>query len=71
MKTIQQVKSSQLQEVEYDSETSKLIVTFNNGSKYSYDDVPEKVFIELVSAPSIGSYFIKNIKSKYKYTKIA
>lgn len=71
MKTIKQVKSSQLQEVEYDSETSKLIVTFNNGSKYSYDDVPEKVFVELVSADSIGSFFNREIKSKYKYTKIS
>lgn len=71
MKTIKQVNSSQLQEVEYDSETSKLIVTFNNGSKYSYDDVPEKVFVELVSVDSIGSYFNREIKSKYKYTKIS
>ena len=71
MKTIKQVNSSQLQEVEYDSETSKLIVTFNNGSKYSYDDVPEKVFVELVSADPIGNYFNRKIKSKCKYVKIA
>lgn len=72
MKIIKQVVSSQMKEVEYDTETKQLIVTFTNGVKYSYEDVPKLVFKDLVEADSVGSFFIKNIKNNkdYKYSKI-
>lgn len=70
MTTEKEVTSSQFKKVKYDSDTETLIITFNNGSKYSYEDVPEKVFLDLIRADSLGSFFIKNIKSKYKFTKI-
>jgi hypothetical protein len=70
MKTNIKVISSQIQAVEYDTETNTLIITFTKGARYEYKDVPNKVFLELIEADSIGSYFIKEIKTKYLYKLI-
>lgn len=70
MKTKQSVVSSQLKEVEYDTETSILTVTFMQGRMYEYKDVPADVFRKLIEAESIGSYFISQIKNKYQFKQI-
>lgn len=70
MKTKQSVVSSQLKEVEYDTETSILTVTFMQGRMYEYKDVPADVFRKLIEAESIGSFFIHNIKNKYQFKQI-
>jgi uncharacterized protein YuzE len=70
MKQKIEVVSSQMKAVEYDTETNTLIITFNKGQKYKYSDVPNKVFLELIEADSIGGYFIKEIKTKYEYKLI-
>lgn len=70
MKTKQSVVSSQLKEVEYDTETSLLTVTFMQGRRYEYKDVPADVFRGLIEADSIGSYFINHIKNKYQFKQI-
>jgi len=38
------VVSSHLTEIEYDDKTKKLKVSFHDGSKYEYQEVPKKVF---------------------------
>ncbi|WP_298845714.1 KTSC domain-containing protein [uncultured Clostridium sp.] len=50
MKTKQSVVSSQLKEIEYDTETSTLTVTFMQGRMYEYKDVPVDVFRKLIEA---------------------
>lgn len=70
MKQKIEVVSSQMKIVEYDTETNTLIITFTKGARYEYKDVPNKVFLELIEADSIGSYFIKEIKNKYEYKLI-
>lgn len=70
MKTKVEVVSSQMKAVEYDTETNVLIITFTKGQRYKYAEVPHKVFLELIEADSIGSFFIRNIKTKYEYKLI-
>ncbi len=41
-----EVESSHLTEIEYDSSTEELDVTFKNGDKYRYYEVPKSVFRE-------------------------
>lgn len=65
------VESSTIDELYYNLEERKLIVTFKNGSKYQYDDVSEDVFKELISAESVGKYFTANIRNKYTTTKLS
>lgn len=54
---------------DYDPATQILRVEFHNGSVYKYQDVPEKVYQELKSAPSVGQYFNANIREKYGYDR--
>ncbi|CAN5716529.1 hypothetical protein BH10ACI4_BH10ACI4_38890 [soil metagenome] len=65
------VKSSNLSEVAYDRGTSTLGVRFKSGGEYEYLNVPEQVYRELISAPSVGSYFDANIKKAgYRFRQV-
>ena len=66
------VESTLIQEVGYDAETQVLTVKLvDNADVYEYQKVPEAVYKELMAAESKGSYFAKNIKGKYEFTKKA
>lgn len=64
------IKSSNLAEAVYNTETKNLRVSFNSGSIYEYDDVPWDVFTKFRMADSQGSFFSKNIARSYKYKKV-
>ena len=66
----QQVSSSTLLSVGYDSDTQILEVEFINGNVYEYKNVPQIVYENLMSAPSCGSYFSREISKAYSYSKI-
>ena len=68
-KIINEVKSSNVKKTEYDLETKKLLVEFNNGIKYEYDDVPHKIYTQFRMAESQGKLFSTNIAKNYKYVK--
>ena len=63
------VTSSQIKSIGYDPETQKLEVEFNKGI-YEYSDVPQRVYEELMAAPSIGAYFNDNVRFDYEYRKL-
>ncbi len=65
------VYSSNLASVGYEASTSTLEIEFHSGSVYQYYGVPERVFQELVDAPSKGKYFHRNIRNRYSYTQVA
>lgn len=48
----------------------RLIIKFNNGSVYSYEDVPLKIYKDLINAESHGKFFNKNIRMSYPYHKV-
>jgi hypothetical protein len=54
--------SSNLASAGYDADCKILEIEFQNGSIYQYFDVPEKLYIGLVSAASHGRYFDAYIK---------
>tara|TARA_Y100000389_G_C17342128_1_gene453940 strand:- start:461 stop:706 length:246 start_codon:yes stop_codon:yes gene_type:complete len=64
---INQYKSSNIKGSVYNKGTKKLIVEFNSGRKYEYDDVPDTVAGGLRIAKSQGNYFNKKIAKKYNY----
>lgn len=47
-----------------------LAVQFTNGKVFHYADVPEEVYREVASAPSVGSTFSKLVRSRYVATCI-
>lgn len=59
--------SSNIGEVSYDPEVENLDITFNDGSKYTYFNVPAATYRNLCSAPSCGQFFHRYIKSRFSY----
>lgn len=68
--TMTPVNSSNLSAVGYDRSTRVLYISFNSGSTYAYDGVPEHVYIGLMNATSKGSYHAAYIKNSYPYRRI-
>jgi hypothetical protein len=64
------VESSQIEAVAHNENINELYVKFKSGSIYSYSDVPESLYNELLTADSQGKFFIAHIKNDFKYTKI-
>jgi hypothetical protein len=64
------IKSSNLQAAVYNTETSTLSLTFNNGSIYEYEEVPWNIFTKFRLSESQGKFFTLNIKNSFKFTKI-
>lgn len=62
------VDSSNLASVGYENRT--LYIAFHSGGLYSYAGVPERIYQELLAAPSKGKYFHAYIKGVYPYQRI-
>lgn len=64
---MQSVESSLLNKVGYDPEAKVLAIQMNYSSDlYLYQDVPQSIFDDLLAAESKGSFYVKNIKGKFK-----
>jgi hypothetical protein len=67
--TLQPVNSSSLAAIGYDAESQILTVEFRKSGTYEFYDVPESIYQELMSAGSLGEYFARSIRGKYRYAK--
>ena len=70
-KILNEIKSSNIKQTEYDTENSELIVEFNNGTKYEYKEVPHKIYTQFRKAESQGKFFTSEISKKYSYKKLS
>jgi hypothetical protein len=59
------LQSTAIRAVAWNSMTSTLDVTFTSGDMYSYYDVPQWKYLGLITAPSAGQYFNKNIRDQH------
>lgn len=67
----QHVLSSNIDSIGYDSANQILEVKFLNGSIYQYYDVPEYLYVGLMSADSHGKYLNEYIKKGgYRYERV-
>lgn len=69
-KIINEIQSSNLKKTEYDTETKKMLVEFNNGTKYEYIEVPHQVYTQFRMSESQGKFFSTKISKTYKYRKV-
>jgi aspartokinase-like uncharacterized kinase len=69
-KIINEIQSSNLKKTEYDTETKKMLVEFNNGAKYEYVEVPHQVYTQFRLSESQGKFFNSKISKTYKYRKV-
>lgn len=64
------VFSSRAQSVGYDDQAQEMVVTWKNGKKTVYADVPEDVAADLANSPSVGSMINDQITGKYRHRNI-
>ncbi len=64
------VSSSNLSQVCYDAQTTKLEITFHGGGRYRYSGVPQQVYVGLMAAASHGKYFARFIKGRYPFLRV-
>lgn len=64
------IESSNLKSAKFNTEDKSLLIEFNNGSIYEYDEVPWEIFTKFRMAKSQGKFFNANMSRKYKYKKI-
>ena len=64
------IKSSNIKSTEYDTESKDLVVEFNNGAKYNYNNVPNQVYTKFRLAESQGKFFTTDIAKQYSYKKV-
>lgn len=63
--------SSHLSRVYYDPKSGKMIVRFQNGAEYLYENVGHEVFGALVAADSTGKAFNELVRGgTYKFKKL-
>ena len=60
------VASTVLAEVGYDEPSGVLEVQFRSGRVYRYFQVPRTAYRALMKAESIGGYFNREIKTRYR-----
>ena len=65
------VRSREIAIIGYDPVNSMLEIAFRSGRVYHYSEVPAEIYKTLLTAPSQGKYFEKNIKHKFPYQKIS
>jgi hypothetical protein len=69
-KIICEVKSSNFKKAEYDVEDKTLLIEFNNGAKYEYQDVPHQTFTQMRTSESQGKFFTSKISKVFKFKKL-
>ncbi len=64
------VLSTEIEWIGYEHKRSMLQVEFIAGPVYQYDNVPEKIYEDFLTAPSHGRFFESNIKGKFASRKV-
>ena len=62
--------STVIRHFDYDRGQHRLDVQFVSGRRYSYHDVPEKLAIDMQKATSKGSFFNRQIRDHFRFTRI-
>lgn len=58
------VESSAINSVGYDPSGNRLEIEFKSGTIYQYTNVPEYMYIALMSADSKGAFFDRHIRNE-------
>jgi len=61
--------STVIRSYRYDAETTELVINFQGGRSYTYQDVPRGIAAALGSAPAKGIYFNRHIRGKFAFVR--
>ena len=66
------VESSNITSIGYDPASHIFEVEFkNNGAVYQYFNVPEHIWRELETAPSVGKYYASQIRDRFVSQRVS
>jgi hypothetical protein len=63
------MESSAVSFIHYDEAAAELHVEFTNGRAYVYYGVPQRIYKDLLKAPSAGAAFNATIRDRYRYRR--
>jgi hypothetical protein len=63
--------STVIRYINYDPRTQDLRVTFTNGRRYVYAQVPPMIYAAFSQAPSRGAFFNGHIRDSYAYRELS
>ena len=69
----QSTSSSNIDAINYKPKKEIMIVRFNSGDEYEYENVPEVLYLEILNASSVGSKFywtVRDDPSSYPFRKV-
>jgi hypothetical protein len=69
-KIINEIQSSNIRKTEFDTESKELVVEFNNGLRYSYENVPHQLYTQFRMSESQGKFFNSKIAKSYQYKRL-
>jgi hypothetical protein len=61
--------SSVIRSFEYDPRRRELLIVFQSGRRYLYQDVPRETFAGLQAAASHGDYFNTHIREQFSFVR--
>ena len=62
--------STVISNIHYNASTFILRITFVSGIIYDYKNVPEEIYLALITSGAKGFYLNQHIKNKYSFEKI-
>jgi hypothetical protein len=69
-KIINEIQSSNIRKTEFDTESKELVVEFNNGLRYLYENVPHQLYTQFRMSESQGKFFNSKIAKSYQYKRL-
>jgi hypothetical protein len=63
------VDSSNIEAIRYLDQSQELEVRFLSGAVYTYHNVPQEIYEEMLNSDSKGSYLNRAIKRTYEFSK--
>ena len=66
----QHSSSSLITSIAYDKAKKILEIVFCQGGIYEYQKVGKRKYLKLISSPSTGEYFNKNIRGVHTYERV-
>ncbi len=64
------VSSSTIVSIGYNEESNILEIEFKSGGIYQYFGISKAIYIQLMSADSIGTFHSQHIKNTYQFVKV-
>lgn len=61
--------SSNIVQADFDPLTETMTVLFVTGDTYEYYGVSRDIYDQLVTAPSVGKFFMKSVKNQFDFAK--